>query len=104
MKNLTNTKTRIYFTSCNSTSLFHAYYQPINQKTGEPWQASRYITKGQDAHWLHDSRAEVSVIGSGPLPSDWWKSGEWTNAAEGFSTEALALAAIEAEKARTKNK
>lgn len=104
MNNLTNTKTRIYFTSCNSAGLFHAYYQPINQKTGKPWQASRYITKGQDAHWLYNYRNEESIISNGPLPSDWYKSGEWTNGAEGFSTEALALSAIEAEKSRTKNK
>ena len=39
----TKTATRVYFV-IRSWGKYHAHYQPLNPKTGEPWQASRRLS------------------------------------------------------------
>jgi len=85
------------FTRCG---FFYAEFQPINQKTGKPWQALRSITTGADRCVLNnwDTKAEC-ILEQGNVPADWQKfnGGAYTGANGGlFSTRQLALAAIEA--------
>lgn len=103
MENLTKTASRIYYTLKDSFGVFHAYFRPLNPKTGKPWQASRGITKGRDCYilWNYSTKKNTGVIiGSLPAWEDWKDLG-WNAAGAGYSTEALALAAIEAEKAKS---
>lgn len=100
--NETRTDKRIYFTTLHS-GLYGASFQPINQKTGEPWQAFRNI-KGWDAYRLHswETKEDSGVIIGNPPASTWGENGRWTSLSRGFSSEALALAAIENEKRKSK--
>ena len=80
-----------------------ASFRPINPRTGKPWQAFRSIG-GHDCYRLsnYNTNRETPIL-SGPLPpfEVWTKVGDGMNSAStGFSSEAKALAAIAAEKAR----
>jgi hypothetical protein len=91
------TAKRIYWVNQDGfTGLFHAAFQPINQKTGKPWQAMHRIN-GADAYELHNTETKEStgvVVGKLPAFSDpiWQKLGSGDT---GFSTAALAIAAME---------
>jgi len=100
--NETRTASRIYFTLKHG-NLWVANFQPLNPKTGHPWQASRSI-KGHDAYqlalWCSHKPVRTEVI-IGPVPPFKVWSLDYSTVLTGFSTEALALAAIAAEKARS---
>lgn len=100
--NETTTASRIYFTT-KTCNLWHAEFQPINPKTGKPWQASRYITRGRDAYelWNYETKATTGAVvcGSGKIPKDYFSQrGDMNGGRTGFSTEQKALDAIAKEK------
>jgi hypothetical protein len=100
--NETRTAARIYYTA-KRQSLWIAEFQPLNPKTGQPWQASRSI-KGHNAYqlafWCVDEQRITEVLfGAVPAFEVWSKT--YNTVITGFSTEALALAAIATEKARS---
>jgi len=100
--NETRTASRIYYTT-KRQSLWIAEFQPLSPKTGQPWQASRYI-KGHNAYqlafWSEDEPRITEVLfGAVPAFEVW--SLKYNTVITGFSTEALALSAIAAEKARS---
>lgn len=99
--NETKTEKRIYYTVfSNSSGQWHAFYQPLNPKTGNPWQACRRIIKGQDCYSLFNWRRTLAKteLRFGPSPDFAVWSKEWTSCSRGFSTEGLALSAIVWEK------
>ncbi len=100
--NESRTAARIYFTY-KRHGLWIAEFQPLNPKTGQPWQASRTI-KGHDAYqlalWTTREQRITDII-VGPVPDfEVWKK-DYNSLLTGFSTEVLALAAIAAEKSRS---
>lgn len=102
MENQTDTTGRIYWTAVWD-NLWFAYWQPKNPKTGQPWQAVRSICKGKDAYQLSNHRTstvQAPVIGPAPAFELWAAMGA-TGLTRGFSSEALALAAIADEKRRS---
>ena len=99
--NESRSERRVYWVSDSSIGLWAAYYRPINRKTGQPWQAPRSIG-GHDCYRLsnYNTHADSGII-MGKLPHfDVWTKvgGGMTSACTGFSSEALALAAIAAAK------
>ena len=101
MKTIT-TATRVYKVYQSSNLVWKASYQPINPKTGKAWQASRRIMSGNCYVLNNYYTGETTgvVIGNLPAFEVWTKVGKgMTGADTGYSTEALALAAVEAEKA-----
>jgi hypothetical protein len=99
-ENQTQTAKRVYYT-VNQDGIWNAYYQPLNPATRTPWQASQRIMRGHDCHRLGNREVTTGIV-SGPAPADWLERGEFTRCLCGFSSEALALAAIADEKARSK--
>lgn len=103
IKNETRTASRRYGTT-EYAGLWRACYQPLNPKTGQPWQAWRIIS-GHDCYRLDNWKTGAStgiIPGKLPLSEVWTKvDGGMTGANTGFSSEALALAAIAGEKARS---
>ncbi len=99
--NYSETEKRAYWTSEDS-GIWHAHYQPLNPKTKTPWQASRRITAGHDCYRVGNwNTKDYTAILSGELPpfEVWTRINAGMNYANaGFSSEALALAAIAAEK------
>ena len=100
--NETRTATRIYYTTSSANGLWRAHFQPLNPKTGHPWQAARDITKSWDAYvlWNHQTVVSSGII-FGRMPKDWSQNGVYTSGSSGYSTEALALAAIAEEKRKS---
>lgn len=77
-------------------------YQPINPKTGYPWQAERYMTAGQNV-WIgvnHKTETQSEIFPGKPPEFEIW-SKEWTGLFTGFASKADALAAIEKDIAKT---
>jgi hypothetical protein len=84
------------------TGMFFANYQPINAKTGKPWQARRYLTQRHNAHvcfcW---SKGDGKVVRQeqfqpGAKPLDGWR-GTWDSYYSGFASEQDALLAVQAD-------
>ena len=102
--NETTTANRIYYTT-ESGGIWEAHFQPLNPKTGRPWQASRGITLTRDCYQLSNWKTGTSteiIIGNFPAFEVWVKvGGGMTGAYRGYSTEALALVAIAAEKEKS---
>lgn len=85
--------------------IWSAHFQPLNPKTGKPWQASRRIVAAHDCYrlsnWKTGARTEI-IMGTLPEFDVWTKvCGGMTSAHSGYSTEAIAIAAIAAEKERS---
>jgi hypothetical protein len=100
--NETRTASRIYYTA-KRQSLWLAEFQPLNPKTGQPWQASRNI-KGHDAYqlaFLNSKEPSMTQVIVGRVPAFEVWSNTYKCVITGFSAESLALAAIAAEKARS---
>ena len=84
-------------TFCDGIVALYPYAQPINQKTGQPWQASRSLpTTG---HILSNG-GKRSGYRPGPIPENWCESREWNAADACCGTLEEALAAIETHKAK----
>ena len=102
--NETTTANRIYYIT-ESSGIWEAHFQPLNPKTGKPWQASRRIQGTHDCYRLGNWNTRTSteiIIGKLPAFEVWTKVGAgMTSAHTGYSSEALALAAIAAEKERS---
>lgn len=94
---VTFTDKRVYWVT-ESNGLWHAHFQPLRPGTKTPWQASRGIPTGWDCYRLHNYRTGKYLLNMGVAPTfeDWSK--DWTSLQRGFSTEALALAAIKNHK------
>lgn len=95
----TETSKRVLWIERNEHNIFQARYQPKNQKTGLPWQASRTIYAGQDVYVRHDYKGnfridpDVDLI-AGLSTEQWTEGGKWKGGYSGYSTFALALAAL----------
>jgi hypothetical protein len=94
---------RLYYVF-EKDGLFTAAFQPINKKTGLPWQAQRSLRDGADRCVLQNYKTrERLVLDQGTIPKDWHKTygGEYNTACGGFfSTRELAIAAVEAHSAK----
>jgi hypothetical protein len=79
--------------------LFRVEFQPINKKTGAPWQALRSLKVGADRCLLtHREANSERLLEQANVPADWmtFEGGRYTGAMGGlFSTRDLTLAAIE---------
>ena len=99
--NTTTTTSRIYWTEEND-GIWSAYFQPLNPKTGLPWQAYRILRKGwtvwRGYNWKKQTKGEIQT-GTPPEFDIWVK--EWTSIGAGFRSEGEALAAISAEMAKS---
>jgi hypothetical protein len=98
------TATRIYWVS-QSEEIWQARFQPLNPKTGKPWQASRRIKVGHDCWRAGNWKLRTqTAMQSGPLPKfEVWTQfeGGQTGADSGFSSEELAWAAVEREQLKS---
>jgi hypothetical protein len=86
---------RYYYTvhhGCSHT----AYYQPVNAKTGRPWQASRHITRGI-SHQLIRKDGTSTGYRPGDAPEGWHLNGEFKAARYTYASEAEAVAAVQAD-------
>jgi len=94
------TQFRKYYTlKHDELSFWIAEFRPLNPKTGVPWQASRGLTKGHDCHVWHT--ATGSEVRPGKPNEGWHRHPGARGYRMGFSSEALALAAIEEEKRKS---
>jgi len=93
----TQTQKRVLYIVQTQHGVFNAYYQPLNPKTGKPWQAHRSIEAGQDVHVLWNRDDFVVHANPAPFHSgvNWTENGRWNNGYCAFSTQELALAALQ---------
>lgn len=78
---------RIYYVKSHTTRtgevLFYAEFQPVNPKTGKPWQATRRVPATGlpgECHYLAKNTTGEGVVRDGPFPwKDWLEGGRWTS-------------------------
>ncbi len=99
------TSGRLYWTRECTPGIWTAHYQPLNPRTGKPWQASREITAGWDCwrgfKYRSGAPTMVGEIVHGQVPAFEAWSATWTSLRAGYTSEELAERAIKQEIARS---
>ena len=80
----------------DASHVYTVQFQPINAKTGRPWQAKRGLVDGANAHYFSNYHTNEWVCRptSKEQPADLFEGGRWTSARRVYANREDAFLAI----------